>query len=59
MRRTGDYDCRPRMACTDVREAETVIDRLKAEFGVRESRSRLLQHEVPPGPDRVLEPTSS
>lgn len=56
MRLTGDYDYQLRMACTDAREFETVIDRLKAEFGVRELRSRLLLHEVPLGPDRVLEP---
>ncbi|MFJ5974555.1 Lrp/AsnC family transcriptional regulator [Streptomyces sp. NPDC093060] len=56
MRLTGDYDYQLRMACTDAREFETVIDRLKAEFGVRELRSRLLLHEVSLGPDRVLEP---
>jgi Lrp/AsnC family leucine-responsive transcriptional regulator len=56
MRLTGDYDYQLRMACTDAREFETVIDRLKAELGVRELRSRLLLHEVPLGQDRVLEP---
>ncbi|MER5545973.1 Lrp/AsnC family transcriptional regulator [Streptomyces sp. NPDC002589] len=56
MRLTGDYDYQMRMACTDAREFETVIDRLKADFGVRELRSRLLLHEVPLGPDRVLKP---
>ncbi|WP_369386762.1 Lrp/AsnC family transcriptional regulator [Streptomyces sp. CG1] len=56
MRLTGDYDYQLRMACTDAREFETVIDRLKADLGVRELRSRLLLHEVPLGPDRVLEP---
>ncbi|OIK03756.1 Lrp/AsnC family transcriptional regulator [Streptomyces monashensis] len=56
MRLTGDYDYQLRVACTDAREFETVIDRLKADFGVRELRSRLLLHEVPLGPDRVLEP---
>ncbi|MFJ5262556.1 Lrp/AsnC family transcriptional regulator [Streptomyces sp. NPDC088387] len=56
MRLTGDYDYQLRMACTDAREFETVIDRLKADFGVRELRSRLLLHEVPLGPDRALEP---
>lgn len=56
MRLTGDYDYQLRMACTDAREFETVIDRLKADHGVRELRSRLLLHEVPLGPDRVLEP---
>ncbi|MEU8973294.1 Lrp/AsnC ligand binding domain-containing protein [Streptomyces monashensis] len=53
---TGDYDCRLRVACTDAREFEAVVIRLKADFGVRESRSRLLLHEVPLGPDRPLEP---
>lgn len=56
MRLTGDYDYQLRMACTDAREFETVIDRLKADHGVRELRSRLLLHEVSLGPDRVLEP---
>ncbi|EST19037.1 Lrp/AsnC family transcriptional regulator [Streptomyces roseochromogenus] len=56
MRLTGDYDYQLRVACTDAREFETVIDRLKADLGVRELRSRLLLHEVPLGPDRVLEP---
>ncbi|ANP51432.1 Lrp/AsnC family leucine-responsive transcriptional regulator [Streptomyces griseochromogenes] len=56
MRLTGDYDYQLRMACTDAHEFETVIDRLKADFGVRELRSRLLLHEVPLGPDRLLEP---
>ncbi|MFI5555350.1 Lrp/AsnC family transcriptional regulator [Streptomyces sp. NPDC051738] len=56
MRLTGDYDYQLRMACTDAREFEMVIDRLKADHGVRELRSRLLLHEVPLGPDRVLEP---
>ncbi len=56
MRLTGDYDYQLRMACTDAREFETVIDRLKADHGVRELRSRLLLHEVPLGPDRVLDP---
>lgn len=56
MRLTGDYDYQLRMACTDAREFETVIDRLKADHGVRELRSRLLLHEVLLGPDRVLEP---
>ncbi|TVZ76395.1 hypothetical protein FB157_14413 [Streptomyces sp. BK340] len=57
MRLTGDYDYQVRMACTHARDFETVIDRLKSDFGVRELRSRrLLLHEVPLGPDRVLEP---
>ncbi|WP_327064259.1 Lrp/AsnC family transcriptional regulator [Kitasatospora sp. NBC_01302] len=56
MRLTGDYDFQVRLACTDAREFETVIDRLKAELGVREVRSRLVLHEVSLGLDRILEP---
>ena len=55
MRVTGEYDYQLRMACTDAREFEHVVDRLKAELGVRELRSRLLLHEVPLGPERLLE----
>ncbi|MEU1289706.1 Lrp/AsnC family transcriptional regulator [Kitasatospora sp. NPDC005856] len=55
MRLTGDYDFQLRMACTDAREFEAVIDRLKSELGVRELRSRLVLHEVPLGLDRTLE----
>ena len=56
MRLTGDYDFQLRMACTDTREFETVIDHLKAELGVRELRSRLVLHEVSLGLERALEP---
>ncbi|MEU9343359.1 Lrp/AsnC family transcriptional regulator [Streptomyces sp. NPDC048278] len=56
MRLTGDYDYQLRVACADAREFETVVDRLKADLGVREARSRLLLHEVPLGPDRLLSP---
>ncbi|MGF1428373.1 Lrp/AsnC family transcriptional regulator [Kitasatospora sp. LaBMicrA B282] len=56
MRLTGDYDFQLRLACTDAREFEAVIDRLKAELGVRELRSRLVLHEVSLGLDRILEP---
>jgi Lrp/AsnC family leucine-responsive transcriptional regulator len=55
MRLTGEYDYQLRIACADAREFEGVIDRLKAELGVREVRSRLLLHEVPLGVDRALE----
>jgi len=55
MRVTGEYDYQLRMACTDSREFEHVIDLLKAEHGVREARSRLVLHEVPLGPERLLE----
>ncbi|MFD8087955.1 Lrp/AsnC family transcriptional regulator [Kitasatospora sp. NPDC059722] len=55
MRLTGDYDFQLRMAVTDAREFEAVIDRLKADLGVRELRSRLVLHEVPLGQDRALE----
>ena len=56
MRVTGEYDYQLRVACTDPHEFETVVDRLKAELGVREARSRLMLHEVPLGPERLLEP---
>ncbi|MFI9169773.1 Lrp/AsnC family transcriptional regulator [Streptomyces lincolnensis] len=55
MRLTGDYDYQLRMSCTDAREFEAVIDRLKAELGVRQLRSRLVLHEVSLGLDRILE----
>ncbi|MFJ6650539.1 Lrp/AsnC family transcriptional regulator [Streptomyces sp. NPDC091290] len=54
MRLTGEYDYQLRMACTDSRDFESVIDRLKGDLGVRELRSRLLLHEVPLGLDRVI-----
>ncbi|WP_042377223.1 Lrp/AsnC family transcriptional regulator [Streptacidiphilus melanogenes] len=56
MRVTGEYDYQLHLACTDTREFETVIDRLKAELGVRELRSRLVLHEVPLGLERAIEP---
>lgn len=55
MRVTGEYEFQIRVACADAHEFETVIDRLKDDLGVREVRSRLLLHEVPLGPGRVLE----
>jgi Lrp/AsnC family leucine-responsive transcriptional regulator len=55
MRVTGEYDYQLRIACTSAREFEQVVDRLKADLGVRELRSRLLLHEVPLGPERLLE----
>ncbi|MFD5248204.1 Lrp/AsnC family transcriptional regulator [Amycolatopsis sp. NPDC058340] len=55
MRLTGDYDFQLRMACTDAREFEAVIDRLKSDLGVRELRSRLLLHEFPLSLDRILQ----
>ena len=55
MRVTGEYDYQLRLACIDAHEFETVIDRLKADLGVREARSRLMLHEVPLGPERLLE----
>lgn len=54
MRLTGEYDYQLRMACIDSRDFESVVDRLKADLGVRELRSRLLLHEVPLGMDRVI-----
>ena len=55
MRLTGEYDYQLRIACADAREFEGVVDRVKAELGVREIRSRLLLHEVPLGVDRAIE----
>ena len=55
MRVTGEYDYQLRVVCVDAHEFETVIDRLKADLGVREARSRLMLHEVPLGPERLLE----
>ncbi|TQF03079.1 Lrp/AsnC family transcriptional regulator [Kitasatospora acidiphila] len=55
MRLTGDYDFQLRVVCADAREFESVIDRLKADLGVRELRSRLVLHEVSLGLERVLE----
>lgn len=46
MRLTGEYDYQLRIACADARDFESVIDRLKADLGVRELRSRLLLREV-------------
>lgn len=54
MRLTGEYDYQLRVACTDARDFESVVNVLKAEHSVRELRSRLLLHEVPLGPDRLL-----
>jgi Lrp/AsnC family leucine-responsive transcriptional regulator len=54
MRLTGEYDYQLRMACTNSRDFEYVIDRLKSDLRVRELRSRLLLHEVPLGLDRVI-----
>jgi Lrp/AsnC family leucine-responsive transcriptional regulator len=55
MRLTGEYDYLLRVACADAHEFEVIIDRLKAELGVREVRSRLLLHEVPLGMERMLD----
>ena len=54
MRLTGEYDFQLRVVCVDAREFETVIDQLKRGHGVRQLRSRLLLHEIPLGPDRLL-----
>jgi Lrp/AsnC family leucine-responsive transcriptional regulator len=54
MRLTGEYDYQLRMACTDTPEFESVVDRLKAELGVRQLRSRLMLHEVPLGLERAI-----
>lgn len=55
MRMTGEYDYQLHVVCVDALEFEGVVDRLKAELGVREARSRLLLHEVPLGRERVLD----
>ncbi len=47
VRLTGDYDYLLQIACADSEEFEQVVDRLKRDLGVRESRSRLVLHEVP------------
>ncbi|MBO0820282.1 MAG: Lrp/AsnC family transcriptional regulator [Nocardiopsaceae bacterium] len=54
MRLTGEYEFQLRLACADPQEFGAVVDRLKDDLGVREARSRLLLHEVPLGPGRVL-----
>ncbi|MEU1514502.1 Lrp/AsnC family transcriptional regulator [Streptomyces sp. NPDC005811] len=56
VRMTGEYDFQLRVACADAREFETVVDRLKAELGVREVRSRLVLHEVELDAGRAVEP---
>ncbi|MCZ0988554.1 Lrp/AsnC family transcriptional regulator [Streptomyces diastatochromogenes] len=58
MRLTGEYDYQLRVVCTDAHEFESVIDRLKGDAGVRELRSRLLLHEVPLGPDNLIDHTT-
>lgn len=57
MRLTGEYDYQLRIVCADPLEFESVIDRLKRDHGVRELRSRLLLHELPLGPHRLLAAT--
>lgn len=54
MRLTGEYDYQLRIVCAEPREFESVIDALKRDHGVRELRSRLLLHELPLGPHRLL-----
>ncbi len=53
-RMTGEYDFQLRVVCVDSAEFEGVVDTLKRDHGVRESRSRLLLHELPLGPARLL-----
>ncbi|MFC0110538.1 Lrp/AsnC family transcriptional regulator [Kibdelosporangium aridum] len=55
MRMTGDYDYLLHVVVANALELEHIVDRLKAELGVREARSRLLLHEVPLGQDRILD----
>ncbi|HEX3804893.1 MAG TPA: Lrp/AsnC family transcriptional regulator [Solirubrobacteraceae bacterium] len=54
VRLTGDYDFLLQIACADAAELETVIDRLKRNHDVRESRSRLVLHEVPLSLERLV-----
>jgi Lrp/AsnC family transcriptional regulator, leucine-responsive regulatory protein len=54
VRLTGDYDFLLQLACVDAAELEIVIDRLKRYHGVRESRSRLVLHEVPLSLERLV-----
>ena len=53
-RMTGEYDFQLRVVCANSAEFETVVDTLKREHNVRESRSRLLLHELPLGPTALL-----
>lgn len=55
VRLTGDYDYLLEVACVDSEEFEQVVDRLKRDHGVRESRSRLVLHEVPIDLQRLLD----
>ena len=54
VRLTGDYDYLLQVACTDSDEFEQVVDRLKRDHGVRETRSRLVLHDVPIGLERLV-----
>lgn len=53
-RMTGEYDFQLKVVCVDSAEFEIVVDTLKRDHGVRETRSRLLLHELPLGPARLL-----
>jgi Lrp/AsnC family leucine-responsive transcriptional regulator len=52
---TGEYDYQLRVACTDAREFEAVVDVLKRDHWVRELRSRLVLDELDLGPGRLLD----
>jgi len=54
-RLTGEYDFQLRVVCANSAEFESVVDTLKRDHGVRESRSRLLLHELPLGPRGLLD----
>ena len=54
VRLTGDYDYLLQVACVDSEEFEQVVDRLKRDHGVRETRSRLVLHEVPIDLERLV-----
>ncbi len=55
VRLTGDYDYLLHVACADSDEFEQVVDRLKRDHGVRETRSRLVLHEVPIDLERLID----
>ncbi len=54
VRLTGDYDFLLQLACVDAAELEVVVDRLKRDHGVRETRTRLVLHEVPLSLERLV-----
>ena len=51
---TGEYDYQLRVACTDTRDLERVVDELRR-MGARESHSRIILGEVRFDPARLLD----